>query len=70
VTLDKTVTAAYSVDLAISNSHNLHSTVMKMLQIYTDFKEELIRTWQLKAAPLIAPVLSTAALSVKSDRKT
>ena len=52
VTLDKTIKASYPVDLAISNSHSLHSAVTKMLQIYTDFKEQLIRTWQLKATPL------------------
>lgn len=38
VTLDKTIKAAYSVDVAISNSHSLHNTVTKLLQIYTDFK--------------------------------
>jgi len=70
VTLDNTIKAAYSVDAAISNSHTLHSTVAKIIQIYTDFKEQRIRTWELKAAPSVAPVLSTAILALKSDRKT
>ena len=42
VSLDKTIKAAYSADVAISNGHNLHSTVTKMLHICTEFKEQLI----------------------------
>jgi hypothetical protein len=34
---------ALSVDAAIPNSHNLHSTVTERLQNYTDMTEELIR---------------------------
>jgi hypothetical protein len=70
VTLDKTIKATYAVGVSFSNNHDLHSTVTKKLQIDTDFKEQLIRTWQLEATPLIAPVLSTTVLSLKSDRKT
>ena len=29
--------------LAVSNSHNLHSTVIEKLKKYTDLKEELTR---------------------------
>ena len=46
---DKTVKKACLADVAISNSHNLHSTTAKKLQNYTDLKE-LIRMRQLKTA--------------------
>ena len=51
-----------SVDVAISNRHNLHCTVTEKLQKYADLKGELIRMWQLKTAHTIPPVLSTAVL--------
>jgi hypothetical protein len=40
--LDKTIKDAYSIDVAILNSHNLHSTITEKLQKYTDLKEDLI----------------------------
>jgi hypothetical protein len=39
--LDKTITAAQSIDTAIPNSHNLHSTITEKLQKFTDLKEGL-----------------------------
>jgi hypothetical protein len=60
--LDKTMTEAHSVDAAIPNSHNLHSTVTERFQKYTALKEELITTWQLKAAYIIPLVLPTAGV--------
>jgi hypothetical protein len=48
VILDKTIGEACLIDVAIPNSHNLHSTVIEKLQKYTYLKEELIRIWQLK----------------------
>jgi len=33
---------ALSVDTAIPNSHDLHSTITERFQKYTDLKEELI----------------------------
>ena len=49
VILDKTIKEAYLVDVAIPNSHNLHSTITQKLQKYNGLKE-LIRIWQLKTA--------------------
>ena len=40
--LDKIIKEAYSIDVAIPNSHNLHSTITEKLQKYTDLKEDLI----------------------------
>jgi hypothetical protein len=51
--LHKTIKTTYSVDIAIPNSHNLHSTITEKLQKYTDLKEKLIRTWQLTTACVI-----------------
>jgi hypothetical protein len=45
---DKTIHAAHSVDTAILNSHNNHSSITKKLQKYADLKE-LTRTWKLNA---------------------
>jgi hypothetical protein len=36
--LDKTIKAAHSIDTAIPNSHNFHSTITEKLQKYTDLK--------------------------------
>ena len=49
VMLDKTTKEAHSVDAAIPNRHNLHSTITERLQKYIDLKEELI-IWQLRTA--------------------
>jgi hypothetical protein len=46
VILYKTIKETYSVDVAISNSHNLHSTITKKFQKFADLKEEPIRIWQ------------------------
>jgi hypothetical protein len=43
VILDKTIKEAYSTDVAILNSHNLHSTITEKLQKYRDMNEERIR---------------------------
>jgi hypothetical protein len=41
VILDKSIKEANLTDIAIPNSHNLHGTITKKLQKYTDLKEEL-----------------------------
>jgi hypothetical protein len=41
---------AYPVDVAIPNSHNLHSNITERLQMCTDLKEGPIRIWQLEMA--------------------
>jgi len=51
--LDKTITKAYATDVAIPNSHNLHSTITKQLWKYEDVKNVLKRMWQLKTACVI-----------------
>ena len=38
---DKTNKGAHLIDVAIPNSHDLHSTITENLQQYTDQKEEL-----------------------------
>jgi len=43
VVLNKTIKEAYSVDVAVPNSHNLHSTITEKLQKYKDLKEKLTR---------------------------
>jgi hypothetical protein len=53
VSFDQTTKEANLIDTAISNNHNLHSTITEMLQKNTDLKEELIRIWQLKMAYII-----------------
>jgi hypothetical protein len=60
--LDKRIKAAHSVDVAIANSHRLHSTITEKLQKYTDFKEEPRRTRQLQTACIVPLVLSTTLL--------
>jgi hypothetical protein len=50
VILDKTIKEAHSTEVAIPNSHSLHSTVTEKLRKYIDLKGEFIRTWQLKTA--------------------
>lgn len=47
--LDKTTEDTYLIDVAIPNSHNLHSTITPKLQKYSGLKE-LIRIWQMKTA--------------------
>jgi len=62
VRLDKTNKEVCLTDTAISNSHNLHSTITETLQKYTALKEEHIRIWQLKTAHIIPLVLSTMGI--------
>ena len=62
VLLDKTIKEAYLIDVAISNSHNIHSTITEKLQKCTDLKEKLIGIWKLKTACIIPPVLSTTGI--------
>jgi hypothetical protein len=50
VILHRTIKEAHLTDVAIPNHHNLHSTITKMLQMFTVLKEELIRIWQLETA--------------------
>jgi hypothetical protein len=39
--LDKTIKEVHSVDVAIPNSDNFHSTITEKLQEYTDLKQGL-----------------------------
>jgi hypothetical protein len=59
---NNTIKEAYSIDVAIPNTHNLHSTITKKPQKYTDLKEEPIRIWQLKTAYVITLLLPTAGI--------
>ena len=43
IMLGKTIKEAHSVDTAIPNNHNLHSTITERLQQYTDWKGGLTR---------------------------
>jgi len=47
--LDKTIQAAYFIDVRIPNSGNLCNTITKKLQKYTNLKDELTKIWQLNA---------------------
>jgi hypothetical protein len=62
VILDKAIKDVYLIAVAIPHSHNLHSTIIKKLQKYTDLEEELTTIWQLKAAYTIPLVLSTPGI--------
>jgi hypothetical protein len=62
VILYKKIKKACLIDVAIFNSHNLHSAITEKLHNYTDLKEELIRIWQLKTACVITLVLSTTGI--------
>jgi hypothetical protein len=61
--LDKTIKQAHSVDVAIPNSHSLHSTITEKLQKCTDWKEALISIRQLKSVCVIPLALSTAGVT-------
>jgi hypothetical protein len=54
--LIKTTKETRSVDVAVPNSHTLHSTITEKLQKYAELKEEIIIMWQLAAAG-IAPLM-------------
>ena len=43
---DKAIKEAYLTDVAIRNSHKLHSTITEKLQKYTNLKVEEIIIWQ------------------------
>jgi len=60
--LDETAKEAHSVDAAIPNIHNLHSTITERLQQYTDLKGELTRIQQLKMAHTVPLVMSTEGI--------
>jgi hypothetical protein len=66
--LDKTVKGVYLVDVAIPNSHSLHSTMAKQLWKYTDLKEGPISIWQLTSGfevPLVGLLSATAVIQDK-----
>jgi len=44
---------AYLIDVAIPNSHDLHSTITEKLQKYTDIKVELTRLLRLNAVHIV-----------------
>ena len=48
IMVDDTIKAAYLIDVATPNSHNLHSTMTRNPHKYANLKEELIRMWQIK----------------------
>ena len=63
----RTKKQTYSIDAAIPNSHNLHSTITEKLQKYTDLKEELIRIRRLKTTNIVLLlVLSTVDITIKN----
>ena len=57
------VNVAHSIDVAIPNTRNLHSTISEKLQKCTDLKEELVKTRQLNTTYVIPPVLSTGGVT-------
>jgi hypothetical protein len=60
--LATTIKEAYSIDAAITNSHNLHRPVTEKLQSYTDLKEEVTRIRHLKTACTLPLVLSASGI--------
>ena len=61
VVLNKTIKEAYSVDVAVPNSHYLHSIATGKLQKYKDLKEKLTRRRQLPTPCIIPTVLPSTA---------
>jgi hypothetical protein len=49
VTLDKAIKQVHSIDVAMPNSHSLHSTLTEKLENYKALQEEPSRVWQLSA---------------------
>ena len=47
------------IDIAISNSHNLHITIIEKLHKRTDPKQELTKLWQLYVVYIVPLLLST-----------
>jgi hypothetical protein len=62
VICNKTIKEAQSIDVAIPNSHNLHSTINEKCLKYTDLKEGLIRIQALKTAYIILLVYQQKVL--------
>jgi hypothetical protein len=69
VMLDSTSKAAHSVDVAIPNSHSLHSAITEQLRKYADLKEVLIRMWQLKTPCIIPLVLTETGIIQNKSHK-
>jgi hypothetical protein len=59
---NKTIKEAQSINIAIPNSHNLHSTINEKRLKYTDLKEGLIRIQPLKTAYIILLVYQQQVL--------
>jgi hypothetical protein len=62
VMLNTTIKQAYLIDVAIPNSHNLHSSINEKQLKYRDLKEGLIRIQPLKTAYIILLVYPQQAL--------
>jgi hypothetical protein len=56
--LEKSIKEAYLIGIAIHNSHNLYTSIIKKLLKCTDYKEELRRVWQLNASYIVPLLLS------------
>ena len=54
---------AYLIDVAIPNSHDLHSTITEKLQKYTDIKVELTRLLRLNAVHIVPLVWSSMGIN-------
>jgi hypothetical protein len=50
------------MDVAIPNNRNLHSTITKKLQKYTDSEGELIKNMATEKAYVVPPVPSTIGI--------
>jgi hypothetical protein len=53
IMLKKTIKMTYLIDVAVPNSHDLHSTITEKLQKYTDIKVELTRMWKLNVVRIV-----------------
>jgi hypothetical protein len=67
--LEKTTKEAYSIDVAIPNSHRLQRTFTVKLQKYADLQEEITRIWQLNAFLIVPFVSSTTGIALKESRR-
>jgi hypothetical protein len=67
VPFDRSIKKAYSTDVAIPNSHNLHSSITDMLLKYADLKEDII-IWKLKEINGIYSTISTADTGTTANK--
>ncbi|CAG4968893.1 unnamed protein product [Colias eurytheme] len=60
--IDKVNKAAYLIDIAIPNTHNIQSTISHKINKYLELKDEITRMWNLRKVSIIPIVISTTGI--------